>query len=55
MEKFKCTSPFHVILTDKQSQNNQQANIEMVNGVMGDAVREIVQRYSNQLNPHFRE
>lgn len=53
MEKYKCTSPFHVLLTNEQSQNSHQDNIEMVNAVMGDAVREVVQSFRNQLNSHF--
>lgn len=53
MKKFKCTSPFHVILTKEQSQNNHQANIQLVNRVLGEAVSEVVQRFEPQLNHHF--
>jgi len=53
MEKFKCTSPFHVVLTKEQSQGTHQANIEMVNGALGGAVREVVERFEPRLKRYF--
>jgi len=49
----KGTQPFRIELTEHQCQSSRQANIEMVNAVMGQAIGEIVKRFTSQLNRHF--
>lgn len=45
VEKFKCTSPFHVLLREEQRQNDHRATIEMVNREFGETVSEVIDRY----------
>jgi hypothetical protein len=54
IERFKSTQAFRVMLTDEQSQNDNKANIEMVNAVTNDAVRKVIKRFSTQLNSQFK-
>lgn len=49
----KSTQPFRILLTEHQWQRTHQANIERINNVMREAVSEVINRFSTQLNRHF--
>ena len=49
----KSTQAFRIDLIEEQRQSTHQANIEMVNGVAGKFIREVLQRFATRINPHF--
>lgn len=53
VEKNKTTSPFHVVLTKEQDQGSHESNIEFVNNILGAEIREVVEKFKDQLDVHF--
>jgi hypothetical protein len=54
VQKYKCTEPFRVILTDIQRQPTTEQDIALVHKVIGPHVDEIVQLFVQRLNQHFK-
>ncbi len=53
IKKNKCTQPFRVVLTEEQSRETHQENIEIVNAAMSQSINKVIQCFAPQLNAHF--
>lgn len=53
IEKNKSTQAFRVAVSNEQRLGSHQANIEMMNSIAGEAVREVVGRFAKQIDAHF--
>ena len=54
-ERFKCTSPFHIVLGEAQNTGDASQNIEKVDAILGDKVRAVIQHHQAELNQLFSQ
>ncbi len=53
MERYKCTAPFHVVLSAEQQQTTDEQNIELVNAIVADELSAVIYQLRPQLAKHF--
>ena len=53
IKRNKGTQAFRISLTQQQRQSTHHENIEIINAITGEFVREVVGRFTAQLNRHF--